>query len=553
MALGVMAFLALALYQLELPGLHYDEAKEAGVPAMQLLLGKPVDAFRGAGLRLGSRLLPWMVQDYIGALQVYLCLPFLALFGVNVFALRLMPVFVASLTVLFTALLARELYGEKAALIACLLLAVNPSFVFWSRQGVFVTSVTSAIAVAGLLAWLRWYRGRRPFYLYLGAFLLGLGLWAKLLFVWVVVGAGLAFLLLACPWKALARRTRGAMGKGHEGNSPHHGIPVALYASLRPLFSSPHPRQALAALFSFFLPLVPLCLFNLQTGGTWVALLGNLTRSYYGVNNLAFWPNLSLRLTQFRSLLEGSHLWYLGGIFANRLYPFLLGFCFVGLLPCAFFGAGRGRARKALFPFLLLLFVLLQSCFTVSALWVTHYAVILPFIPLAVAASADFVLRRSAGWGRALTLMALVALLLGELRVDIRYHRALAASGGHSTHSDAVYALASYLDEGGLSSPLAMDWGIAAPVQFLTEGRVNPIEVFGYQWEADEGFGRRLEPFLESPDSIYIFHGPEETVFRRWEAFEEAVRGKGGRIVEEKTFHERGGRPVFVLVRVYRE
>ena len=34
---GLAVFSALAAYQLDLPGLHYDEAKEAGVNAMQLL------------------------------------------------------------------------------------------------------------------------------------------------------------------------------------------------------------------------------------------------------------------------------------------------------------------------------------------------------------------------------------------------------------------------------------------------------------------------------------------------------------------------------------
>ena len=59
--LGLAVFLALAFYQLDLPGLHYDEAKEAGLPALQLLLGLPVEAFRGAGIWMGDRLIPLMV------------------------------------------------------------------------------------------------------------------------------------------------------------------------------------------------------------------------------------------------------------------------------------------------------------------------------------------------------------------------------------------------------------------------------------------------------------------------------------------------------------
>jgi hypothetical protein len=47
-ALCLLLFIALAAYQLRQPGLHYDEAKEAGLNAMELITGQPVTAFRGA-------------------------------------------------------------------------------------------------------------------------------------------------------------------------------------------------------------------------------------------------------------------------------------------------------------------------------------------------------------------------------------------------------------------------------------------------------------------------------------------------------------------------
>ena len=42
-------YAGLSFYQIDLPGLHYDEAFEA-VPALQILLGQPVVAFRGGRL-----------------------------------------------------------------------------------------------------------------------------------------------------------------------------------------------------------------------------------------------------------------------------------------------------------------------------------------------------------------------------------------------------------------------------------------------------------------------------------------------------------------------
>jgi len=99
-ALALASFLILGAYQLHLPGLHYDEAREAGLNAMQLVTGLPVTAFRDAAAEIGPWRLPLMVQDYIGALNVLLATPFLAFGGVNVVALRWMPLVVAALTLL---------------------------------------------------------------------------------------------------------------------------------------------------------------------------------------------------------------------------------------------------------------------------------------------------------------------------------------------------------------------------------------------------------------------------------------------------------------------
>src|SRR5437867_689529 len=67
-----VVFLALCLYQLDLPGLYTDEAFDV-VPAMQLLLGHPVELQRGAGLHLLGLDLPLMSSsDYQGVTSTYL-------------------------------------------------------------------------------------------------------------------------------------------------------------------------------------------------------------------------------------------------------------------------------------------------------------------------------------------------------------------------------------------------------------------------------------------------------------------------------------------------
>ena len=571
LGIAVALFLALAGYQLGLPGLHYDEAKEAGNNALQLLRGLPVQPFRGAGLRLGDRLLPLMVQDYIGALNVYLAVPFLALFGISVPALRLLPLLTAATTLVLVYVLANEAFGRRAAAITVLLLAVNPSFVFWNRQGIFVTNVTATLAVASSLTALRWWRHRRPRDLYLTAFLWGLGIYAKLLFVWVI-GATIGVLVISRlgRWVSKASKMRAdPLASGLCRSSPiSHLAPLAV------------PHMVLAAL-CFLLPLAPLILFNFRTGGTLVSIFSHLSSSYYGVQNAAFGANLVVRMRQLLTLLRGDHLWYLGGRFANGAAPWLAvsliaasllislvrllrqphplsllppASCLLPLASCLLPPAScLLPPASCLLPLAFCLLLVVQSCFTVSGLFITHYAILLSFVILAVAAAADWLLRRGGHLLFVLVLAALVWWGAGDLWVTVQYHRALTATGGHATHSDAIYHLAEYLDAHDYRSPLVLDWGIEAPLYFLTAGRVQPVEIFGYErLEApDAGFAERLRPFLDDPSNVYLFHVPEETVFRgRREAFDRLVAAAGLVSRVEEAFYERSGHMLFVLARV---
>lgn len=579
---GLAAFFALALYQLDLPGLHYDEAKEAGLPALQLLLGQPVEAFRGAGVWLGGQLVPLMVADYIGATNVVLALPFLAVgrsLGGDglVVALRCLPVTLSALSLYLLYRLALVLYNRRVALLAFWLLALNPSFVFWSRQGVFVTSTVVPVSLGAALCLTTWYRRGSRRYLWGGILLLGLGLYTKFLFLWVILAFALAFLFLA----ATGRRQTGVGESGARLNNygpdvGRIGANMVQRGADEPgsgaggCTACPSPPVGAVEIFggtvAFAVGILPLVLYNWQTGGTLETIGRNLTTSYYGVNNLALFENLVTRLEQVWAVLRGNHLWYLGSVMENPLWPYaaLAALAATGLILLL---RARGEWRAATVPWLIWSAIVVTSCFTVSALWPTHYALLLPWPPLALAVAVDLVWRRTRCelkpqqttrfwppaprcWAGYLAILVALAVCLLDLRADIGYHRALTASGGLAGHSAAIYDLAETLDSRGLTAPVAMDWGFAAQVQFLTEGRVRPIEVFGYEWREDEGFAQRIETFLGNPDSVYIFHAPTETVFPRQEAFDRLVRQTGRVSATEMVIRQRDGKPMFTLVRV---
>lgn len=512
--LALIAFLALSLWNLSLPGLHYDEAKEAGLNAMEFLRGLPTTAFRGAQIRVGPTGIPLMVQDYIGALNVFLSLPFLGALGIKVEALRLYTISVGAGTLFLTWAVARKLCGPPAGMAAALLLAFNPSFVFWNRQGIFVTNITSLFLMASLLCGLRWWDKGRPRDLYCLALLWGLGLYSKVLFLWAIVA-------------------------------------IVLSATAGLFRRPPSVRQLALALMIFSLPLFPFLAFNAMTKGTILTVLRNLHLSYYGISNLSWGQNVLIRLKQVVTLLKGDHLWYLGGIFSNPAAPLVAsGFALAILILIL----TRKAEPRALLPVLILGFTVVESAFTISGLFITHYFILLPLLALAGGVGVALLIRAS-GSSRLVKVLAVFAFLLwasGDLWVTALYHRALAVTGGHSFHSDAIYNLANYLLHREESSVVALDWGIEASVRFLTLGRVTPVEIFGYEsfQEPDAGFRERASLFLNT-GTIFIAHAREDTVFKgRVEALEALAQERKLKLKEVAHFREKSGRLIYIILQV---
>lgn len=536
----LLLYLLLTGYQLGLPGLHYDEAREAGVNALELLTGAPVTPFREVALSLGAWRLPLMVQDYIGALNVYLALPLLWLTGIGVPNLRLLPILTGLIALVLiertvTAWLAltapdsradaglQRLPISTAGLVAVTLLVAAPSFVFWSRQGIFVTNLTQPFCFWSLWQGLRWLATGRRRHLWWSAFAGGCALYAKLLAIWIIA----PFALLAASWWGW----RWAKGQ------------------TRPTLTFP---IVLGSLIFFSLPLMPLLWFNLQSGGTFAAVSNNWRASYYGVDNLALLPNLALRWQQFGQMLRGDHLWYLGGLYGNA-----------GALWGALSAMGLGlivNPRRLGAPLLLLAAAFAASLFTISDLFLTHYALLQPVAMAVIAVGVHAVfwernwLTFPARWRRGLGVIGVMVWLLVDLSATLRYHGALTRSGGLADHADTSYHLAYYLRYNGLGAPLALDWGFDAAVRYLTQGAVTPIEIFGYASPAapDAAFDQRLALFLGNPDNVYLLHAPAATVFAgRREHFLHAVAQRQLQAELIATFAQRDGVVLSELWRVH--
>lgn len=113
--------------------------------------------------------------DYKPALYSYLAIPSIAVFGLNVFAVRLPSALFGILTVLFTFFLVKELFKRKdIALLSAFLLAISPWHIQFSRVA-FETNVGLAFNVMGVFLFLKALK--RPWLLIPSALIFALNLY----------------------------------------------------------------------------------------------------------------------------------------------------------------------------------------------------------------------------------------------------------------------------------------------------------------------------------------------------------------------------------------
>jgi hypothetical protein len=547
--LALILFFYLSATNINLPGLYYDEALDV-VPTMQIVLRQPVEVWTaGGGISLGGRTFPVMISNYVGTVNTYLMLPFFYFLGVNVSSSRLMPIFFGGLTLILNYVFAKDLLNRRAAAITVLLLAVHPSFILWSRQGIYVTSVMTCMAAGSLLCFWRWYRENKDLrfaicdlrfdirngYLYVGAFLLGLGLSAKLLFLWFIIALAVSYYILQF------------------GSLPSRASWPDRRTILKILAFNMNAKQLALGLLSFCVGAGGLLWYNLNTQGTIKMLGKNLLTTDQGVNNLDLLRNLLTEIKAFLVLIKGSWFGYYGSSFDNSSYPVV--FC-VSVVGLAFVLSLNDKARihktKAVFLFSMLGLILVQSCFTVSGLGATHLLIMLPLPQLIIALFMETLYQAVSPRALPSVLMAVVVLGLAaqDLRVDSRYHQALQRSGGTGRFSSAIYELAEYLEDNHITSPLAVDWGFKNNIQILTKGAVNPVEIFQYSWNPNKEFSREVSRRLSDPNNPYLFYAEEFAIFKRYDTFERIVREANKAIQLERTFYQRDGTPVYYLYRV---
>lgn len=525
-------YLLLASAQLDLPGLNYDEALDA-VPAMQFVLGQPLDAY--ASFTMLGREWPLTVMPYVGCTTTYLLIPIFALFGPGLLTLRLAMVALGALTLVLAWAVLRSLFDLRVAGIAALLLAGSPAFVFWTRMGAYISLPLVPLALGLVWSLYRWHQGGSAGHLVLAALLAGLGLSTKILFVWLVAPLALGWLLWP-PRDARGRRDW-----------------------LGPLRTT-RPLHLLLAVAAGLLGAAPLLAFNLLRSGETLRLLQRnlLETELYGVNNLDLLSNLrTVFATDLVSFLDGG--WFadaFGGAARSAwVVPALL--VALGILAALARGRRLAHPRRVAWVLILIVAITAQSAVTVSSLGANHLAILWPWPQALIAIAAvglwDLASARSwARWPLALLAGLLVLLPLGsELGAVRAYHKHLARTGGQGHWSDAIYALAADVDQPDSLPLVALDWGLKRNIQLLTGNRVVPEDGFTYSQQPDEAYRRWAEWRLEQGPALYVEHVAPYVAFGGHRPLlEEAAYRTGRQLLLWREYCQRDGRPVYRVYRV---
>lgn len=127
-----------------------------------------------------GQLLPLIFKsfgDYKPGFYVYLCLPFVKLFGLNLFTVRLPSIILGSLLPVFLYLLIKKISpkSHKIAIIAALVTAFNPYNIHFSR-GAWETNILTCELVLATYFFYSYLQKQKSKYLFFSALILGLSL-----------------------------------------------------------------------------------------------------------------------------------------------------------------------------------------------------------------------------------------------------------------------------------------------------------------------------------------------------------------------------------------
>lgn len=503
------AVLAFGLWRVQCPGLYYDE-----VLFVEGWQPHPHFTWVVGGV-------PVMSLSYLGALKSWLYWP--VAHRLTPALVRAPAVALAVLSLWLAAAVGRRLAGTAAAIVVACLLAFDPAFLFLHRLDWGPVAIATLLRLASLLLILRWRAGGGGWCLVVAGFLIGVGLYDKIIFAWYV--AALAAAILAT-WRHWPRPRLRVLA----------GSAVALAIGAAPLLAYNVENPLATFRDNTILTTRPFARQVVERGTLIVQVLAGAD-VYFFVNGQPLrsslpCPGLSPRLARIvcgRFPLRGA---------------WLPAATLVALLAVLTSGALRA-AFATRFVAVLLAATIAVILPLAQATGAHHVATMLPFPQLLLAVVGAEAWRHGLRW-RWPAVLLIVAVLATSLAVSVRTVVSFAGLCGRGAWSAAIYPIAAFADAHVHDRVLLGDWGFATQIHTLAP-RAAPED---WSWALIED---RARPADLTPQpgrrTFLVVHTHPTTVSRvaRQRAFA-YVRAAGLRAKRRDVTTDLDGRPTaFVL------
>lgn len=517
----IFVFLIIEISFIKLPGPYCDEAA-VGNRALNIKNALQENLSIGTILTTNPRLL---MADCRGFLDAYIYAFIFYFFPVGVVSLRLMAIFFAVLMIIFTYFFTKEFFNKRYALLAILLLVINPSFIMGAKIGMSCYGIImNSIYMIILFYLLQWYRSKRNIYFYLAMFLLGLGMWVKIFFFWFIFG----IFITAIVFKRDIKQRFGI-----------NKITGFL-------------KYVISGVTFFILGCVPVLYgvsaLNFNIVKRVFAGLKNPSLWSGQHNNLQYFRNFSIVVNNFSNILTGNFYFMhqfgdQSRKFINNFYPWVFLISIGYLFIFAIFKRNLTYRKNILF-----ILVLFSGMFILTPISYTHlpwyhlyffHPLIQLIIAVAIVNSAEYFKKI-----KIIIIMIAIFLILfiGKELNGIRgYFYHLKKTGGKLYFSSAIYDLTDYLLKTKRSNIIIPSWGLQNIIDITSGGLIRTQQI----WHIGD-----WEPFLKDKNALYIFYPKEHsnTMFNNLDDFLATAKKLNLTLVEEKRFYEKDGEPVYIVM-----
>jgi hypothetical protein len=458
---------------------------------------------------------PVMLISYLGAVKTWFYKGLFIFAAPRPIVLRLpMLIFAAGTLWLFFELLDRTI-GRRAAWIGTLLLATDTSYLLLNMADYGPVTLQFVFKLAAMVLLVRFHQNTNKKDLAWAFILLGLGMWDKALFAWVLFG--LAIATIAVFPQELRKHFNPANIAVAALAMLGGALPLVIYNIARPF----ETLRSNAHLGRTELPHKADILEQTMDG---YVMFGFLTAGEPG-------PQPGDPKHWYQSLSLAVSRWT-GRPHRNAMLVAAI----ASMLSIVFLWKSQAR-KPILFGLIVCAATWLPMVVTAGAGGAAHHAILLwPFQLLPIAA----VLARIPAAPAALV----TALLCGSnVAVTNQYYADLIGNGPTVRWTDAMDPLDRYLTDLHARQIVAADWGFMETMNLLSKGSL-PIVY------ADTGSDESLNPLLSDPLNVFVAHTggaafhPQERA-----ALEDLARREQYEEEPLTTIYDRNGRPTFDVFR----